>query len=399
MSGATQRKSILLVVPVYASYHCFLRELAEALVEQGRKVAVACDLSVTMGQEQDRELEAIQFFHLSFPRGANPLAHLKAAARLRKIIQKARPDLVHAHFSAAIVTTALAVGGRNSPLAIGTFQGLQFPLASGIKRWIFQIAEVFASKRLHGVWVLTKDDLAALRAAGVARAHLQKGFGFGCRTDRFDPGRFSEEERAKLRKKLGIEPGQPIYTYVGRKVAFKGFHLVIRAFWQVSRFAPDARLLIVGDRDPIHPTGLTVEEEAKLDRTPAIIQCGWQQDVAPYLAIATALVHPSTREGMPVGCMEALAMGIPLIAPDGRGMRELLSLAKEKPLPAVTEEALAAAMRQILDQPSKVNSERWHASERLLLDRKNYVREQRAIFEATLTGAGRGCGGEREDGV
>jgi hypothetical protein len=54
----------------------------------------------------------------------------------------------------------------------------------------------------------------------------------------------------------------------------KGFALTVRAFLQFAQDAPDVRLLIVGGRDPLHPTGLTPDEEARLKTSSQIVTTG-----------------------------------------------------------------------------------------------------------------------------
>jgi glycosyltransferase involved in cell wall biosynthesis len=55
-----------------------------------------------------------------------------------------------------------------------------------------------------------------------------------------------------------------------------------------------------------------------------IIDAGYTDDVASYLAISDAMVFPSQREGMPVCLMEALAMGVPVITRASRGCRDVV---------------------------------------------------------------------------
>jgi glycosyltransferase involved in cell wall biosynthesis len=372
-----------MVVPAYASYHCFLRELSETLVQRGWEVLVACDLSADMGQERDPGREnGIVFIDFRFPRGWEPLGYVNSARALRRCIRELRPTLIHAHFSAAILATALAIRSSDPFTAIGTFQGLQFPLADGFKQKLYRWAESFAAGRLQGAWVLTEDDLSALKRAGVKQTRIQKGFGFGCRIDRFDPAHFSDETRRSFREKWGIAAGETVFAFVGRNVDFKGFALVVNAFCRLFEGRKDVRLLIVGDRDPLHPTGLSDEEETRMAGNPGIICCGWQRDVAPFLAMTDALVHPSSREGMPVGCMEAIAMGVQIIGADSRGMRELLALTGQDPLPEVSERAIAAAMAQVAERKRREGTVGMAEAVKIRprLDRFVYVEEQIGIY-------------------
>lgn len=382
-------RGLMLVVPTYASYHCFLRELSEEGVRRGWKVSVVCDMGVAMGQERDPGREAgIEFIHFDFPRGLQPVGYLRAARRLRAIVRRMAPTIVHAHFSAAILAMALAVRGRDAWRSIGTFQGLQFPLTEGWKGLVYRRAETFASRRMRGVWVLTDDDLAALKRSGVSNARLQAGYGFGCRVDRFDPKRFNDDERAAFRKKWGVESEETVFLFIGRTVDFKGFALVVRGFREFLKRGNRGRLLIVGDKDPLHPTGLSRQEEDALDDLPEVVRCGWQRDVVPFLAIANALVHPSAREGVPVGCMEAIAMGVRLIAADARGSRELLALTGRPPLREVTPEAIADEMERVASEKRDGNSGGGMDLDgvREKLDRFAYVREQFRIYEEVAGG-------------
>ena len=51
---------------------------------------------------------------------------------------------------------------------------------------------------------------------------------------------------------------------------------------------------------------------------------GYQPDIRSYLACADCLVFPSVREGLGMAALEALSMGIPVIASDNRGTREYM---------------------------------------------------------------------------
>lgn len=348
------------------------------------RVFVACDLDVAMGQDRDAEREAgIEFINLRFPRGFEPMGYLRSARALREIFRRIGPTIIHAHFSAAILVTALACRPRDPWIGIGTFQGLQFPLAHGWKKRVYRWAETFASRRMRGVWVLTGDDLEALRRSGAANARLQGGYGFGCRVDRFDPKRIGNAEKNEFLRCRGIAAEEAVFLFLGRTVEFKGFPLVIRGFLEFLARENSGKLLIVGDKDPLHPTGLTLEEEEKMEAAPAILRCGWQKDVTPFLAVTDALVHPSSREGIPVGCMEAIAMGVRLIAADARGSRELLALTGQSAIGERTPGAITDEMEKVAAEKRSGKSGLGQDLEgvREKLDRFGYVREQFRIYE------------------
>ena len=74
---------------------------------------------------------------------------------------------------------------------------------------------------------------------------------------------------------------------------------------------------------------------------------GSRSDVPRLLSAADALVLPSEREGLPRSVMEAMAMGIPVIGADVRGIRDLVENEAGLLVPVGNTEQLAAAMSLI----------------------------------------------------
>lgn len=312
---------LLQLVPAYASYDTFLRELSETVVKGGHSTAIVCG-GVPPGTEDGG---GVRYFPLNMPRGANPMEHWIAARTLRRIMEAWRPDVVHAHFSAGLFTTALALGPGDPWILFGTFQGLSFPLSRAPKRLFVRAAETFAARRFDRVHVLTADDLDALRrAAPSARVEIQRGYGFGC-ADRFvDTPLASGDQRRELRRAAAIPDDAAVLIFLGRLVAFKGFDLAVRAFWGLKQALPHSRLVVVGEPDPLHPTGLSPVEWRRYQEGGDIIRAGRQGDVLPWLDLADLMVFPSEREGIPVCVMEALARGLPVVTAPVRGCRELV---------------------------------------------------------------------------
>ena len=318
---------ILQIVPVLDSYHCFLRELCDTLEADGHEVHVYCRTeSGTLGVAPAADARCT---HVPFPRGANPLAHFRAAKKLASAIDRLQPDIIHGHFSATLLTTALARKFTRHPCRwLGTFQGLQFPLLTGPKACLYRHAETFAARTLDQIWVLTSGDYEALtRALSPRRAKqifLQTSPGFGC-ADRFlDTPLPTPEERTTRRREQGYTSQNTVFIYVGRLVDFKGFPLLLQAFLHAHRQNQNLRLLVVGDFDPQHPTCLPPDEKNQLTEHPAIHWTRNQPDVLPWLDLADAFVFPATREGMPVGTMEALARRLPVLTNPVRGCKDLI---------------------------------------------------------------------------
>lgn len=317
---------LLQIVPLHDSYRVFLKDLRNTLFADGHEVHTLCRMGP--GNTRDyAEGEDPGCLHFALPRGANPAGHVFSALRLRRVIRRLRPDIINAHFSSAILTAAVARSmGRLGALWYATFQGLQFPLAEGTRGRLLRHAEAFAARRMDAVWVLTEDDAAALRnVAPKARVLLQKSPGFGCAERFLDTPLPSASERARLRAETGCKPDHTVFIFIGRLVAFKGFHLAARAFFSAARENLHLRWIVIGELDPLHPSGLSEAEWKTFLNHPAISWQRTQDDVLPWLDLSDAMLFPTSREGMPVSVMEALARRVPVLTNRVRGCRELIT--------------------------------------------------------------------------
>ncbi len=379
---------ILFVVPNIVSYHFFIGDVCAALRAAGHDPHAVCGMDASFGGGEVAD-ERATMHTVDFPRGMNPLGHLRAARELDALVRKLQPDIIHTHFSAALFTTAVA-RRAHWPLTHGTFHGASFPMMHGLKRHILRFAESWAASRFDDVWVLTPDDRKALQtAAPSARVHVYRSPGIGCLLEHFHPDRVPAAERAALRAELGIPPDAVVFVFVGRLVDFKGFGLTVRAFLRLAADHARFRLLNVGPADPIHPSGLTPEEECARKECPQIIDVGLRKDVWRYLAISDVMTFPSQREGMPVCIMEALAMGVPVITADSRGCRDVVrdeidGLVLRDP----GVETMSDAMRRLgEDEVFRRRLGTAALADRERFSRDGYVREQVELYAQRLAAA------------
>ena len=220
-----------------------------------------------------------------------------------------------------------------------------------------------AVDRLLRRWLPRADCLVAItetmaeeyRALGVSErriAHVPNGV---------DLERFAAPvDRAALRRRLGLDPDAFLYLAVGRNHPKKNFLHILRALAAQPRGAGDrAVLMVVGEgagrlaplaaglglarrvvlREAI--AGAPVARQAVLLPPPALVEL--------YRA-ADAFVFPSRVESFGIVLVEAMAAGLPVIAGDAPGCRDVLRQGRDGILvPPDDPAALEAAMTRVRD--------------------------------------------------
>ncbi len=129
--------------------------------------------------------------------------------------------------------------------------------------------------------------------------------------------RLSSEEIVAIREKLGGDQGLMHIGGVGRLTWKKGWDVLIRAF-MAAELGPDVRLSLFG-------AGSSEAALRRLARNDARIRLGgYRQDIKDYYQAFDLFVCPSRFEPLPRVMLEAMDGGVPVIASDAGGCRELI---------------------------------------------------------------------------
>jgi glycosyltransferase involved in cell wall biosynthesis len=241
-----------------------------------------------------------------------------AALALRKAVQAARPDVVHAYNPTMALVAGLVTRRGTRPRGLVNLQGV------AEEDWPATVRMV----RLSGL-----EPVAC--GPGVAAALREHGLEpFATVPNAVGPAP-PPAGRSEL-----VSEGTRLVVAVGRLVEQKNHELAIRAIVHV----PDTTLAIVGDG----PLRSRLESlSAELDAP--VVFTGVRKDARALMGAADAVVMPSRWEGLPLTALEALASGTPLVATSVRGLRELVTDGENALLVPEEPDALAAALRRVLD--------------------------------------------------
>lgn len=205
---------------------------------------------------------------------------------------------------------------------------------------------------------------------------------------------FRVEWAADLGHAGEVRSARPQILYFGRLERRKGVHLLIPALAGLVRRGIDAELVLLGGDTPTGPGETSMREalENQLDETTRgrvhFHEARGRAALGEAVARATVCCFPSVWENFPNVCLEAMAVGRPVVASDGGGMAEILEDGRSGLLfPTGDAAALEERLARVLADPSLASMLAENAHQRLasVCDPARIVQ----ALEAELTRSGR----------
>jgi glycosyltransferase involved in cell wall biosynthesis len=232
------------------------------------------------------------------------------ALRLRALIERSRPDVVHLHASKAGLVGRLGLRRRLPVL----FQphGWSWLAAEGALRTA-SLAWERAAARWTDLFLCVGEAEAEQGHAHAVRGRYAVVHN-GVDLDRFRPA--GEDARTAARARLGLPGKAPLAVCVGRVTRQKGQDVLLAAWPEIRRRCEDAWLALVGDGDLL-PAIRTAAE-------PAVLLPGAVDDVRDWLAAADVVVLPSRWEGLSLTVLEAFAVGRSVVVGDVPGLADVV---------------------------------------------------------------------------
>lgn len=309
-------------------------EMAAARAEAGDRVVLAAPPGTLDARGLPDGVE-----RALLPRGGRgPLGAARGAGAVARLVRRVRPQLVHAHNPRASASAWLAAsaGGRPRPAVVATYHGVE---AADRRR----AARVLA--RCDEVVCVSSDLRAELERAGLTEGRARVV------TNGIAPAPPLTDGRAQeLRRELGADG--PVVTLVGRLVEQKAPERFVDAAAEVLRRRDDVTFLVVGE-GPLRPE---LEERASGTGAGERIRfTGVRADARDLIALSDLLVFTSVWEGLSIAALEAMAAGVPVVATDVSGMRELLGTGAGRIVAEPDPGAFAHAIEELLaDEDTRV---------------------------------------------
>lgn len=308
---------------------------AENLIaELGRYAPAELEVSVASLAPQDSDRNAMYGrladanLHPTYM-SVRKLLDPRGFAQLVRALRDARVDVVHAHlgYSATLVPLAARLVGL--PVVATLHLSPQPHTSRG--EWFKELLSVRIPARLGRIVLVSQHafDQYAKRY-GPARSSWR------AIPNGVDVGRYTVRGGTR-------SSDRPVWAVVAALRPDKNHRDLIRAWAGVVAVHPKAKLLIVGDG----PSRTDIENaiaEAGLGESVKLL--GRREDVPDILATVDGVVSASVDEALPTALIEAGACGLPVVASDAGGTREIVvdgvtgRLVPLRDVPALTDALL-----------------------------------------------------------
>jgi glycosyltransferase EpsD len=212
---------------------------------------------------------------------------------------------------------------HKKPKVFCTVHGYLFNESDGLKKWIYLLPEKICSSVTNVLMVMNHEDNDIAQKHKLYRDRLYYINGMGIDLDKFHP--VPDEKKFSLKKELGLKDNDFLFVYAAEFSKRKNQSMLIHAFANVCKEYPDMKLLLAGNGTLLENCKRLVRE-FHLEKN--ILFLGYVSNMSEIYSICNACVTTSLSEGLPFNVMEAMACGLPVIASDIKGHRELTNNGK-----------------------------------------------------------------------
>jgi glycosyltransferase involved in cell wall biosynthesis len=353
-------------------------ELGSSLLRLGIDVAIACAKRAQFAAVA--EGAGTPMVHLS---RAKPI-DVPAIVRLARFLRGNERAVVHCHNgqTALQATIAKALAGRGCVVLTQHFLQPTYASRQGAKKKL--------SDALHR-WVDRRIDHTLAISDAVRRAVRERGEAEEERVTRVHNGisvsPASASSQAETREGVAVAPNVPLIVCAARLEEEKRIEVLIDAMHVLLKTQPTAQCIVAGQGDKQEQLQRQID---RLEVGDNVRLLGFRTDVKALIAAADVLVLPAEAEPFGLVVLEAMEAGVPVIASDAGGPREIVVPGETGWLvPPNDAPALATAILAAVADPERARAFGAAGRERLLqhFTAERMARETIAVYERALAHA------------
>lgn len=284
--------------------------------EQGWEVHVAANGNTPLPYTDKK-------FTITIQRLPTSWKNVRAFWQLRKLMKKHAYEIVHCHTPMGGVLARLAARPfrKKGMKVLYTAHGFHFYQGASWPNWfLYYPIEKMLSTWTDCLITINNEDYVLTQKRNFRASTLVHVHGVGVDTSQYKP--IQSNFKRFLRKEYGYHEKELLIIYVGEFNTNKNQQFLIRAFGEARKNLPPARLLLAGDGPQ---QSVCKQLVASLGLQDVVDFLGYRDDVRWLLPMCDIAASTSLREGLPVNILEAMAVGLPVVATRNRGHNELIT--------------------------------------------------------------------------
>ncbi len=270
----------------------------------------------------------IKYFNYHLNRSISLLSDIRSKHQLTKIFKNENPDLIHLFDTKPGVLFPKVAKNSGIKHVVRTVTGMGYIFSSSsifikMLRPLYRYVQKKAIFYTDAVIFQNIDDKKYFEKYNLV--HKNKSYlvaSSGIDVESFISDKPSKDGQDKLRSDLGYKDNHIVVTLVARLIKDKGVMEFLKAARLLSSYS-NIKFLVVG---PIAGEGFQAISKSKLDSyADCVNYIGSVDNVAEILSISDIFVLPTYyREGLPRILLEAGSLGLPIIATDMPGCRDVV---------------------------------------------------------------------------
>jgi len=263
-------------------------------------------------------------YDISINRAPFKFSNIKAIRELKMLISDQQPDIIHCHTPMGGVVARIAAKSARKKYGtkvIYTAHGFHFFKGAPIINWIlyFSMERLLAPVTDCLITINDEDYKNALKFLKAASIKKINGIGFD--KSKFQNLNNKGQKSKTLKEKLGLPVESIILFYAAGLEKNKNQNMLLKVLRTIRDSGKDAYLFLAGE-------GVLMEEYKRKAKyigiSDYVVFLGWRDDIQEVLKCVDVVTASSVREGLGVNILEAMAAGVPVVATNNRGHREII---------------------------------------------------------------------------
>ena len=234
---------------------------------------------------------------------------------VKRVLNEINPDLVHS-VGMPLFNMSLFYDEKKSYTTIHNYVFEDYPVKYGKL-----VGNLMAKKDLKIIKKYSNQMVACSKS--LSDLYKKNGINVDFIRNGVDTSRYTisnKSEKRRIRKELSISNNSIVFVFTGQVCKRKNQSFAVEAFNRMnnSKF----ELFILGDGPELSVLQKKYSNNCRIHFTGRI------NNVADYLKMADIYVSSSTSEGLPIGALEAMSSGLPLLLSDIPQHKEIIDISK-----------------------------------------------------------------------